>query len=145
MVMYMLGYMAFTANFIQFSADQLRDAPTRCCVLFFHALLWTNSLSKTVAISAFIQHMNQTDVTISLRPLVRASQFHIYILLTLSGVHAFMSRKLHTCPVTPQEMGKVWKFTKATPLLHQVRARNLTSHIATMLQALNTSTAHTNI
>ena len=25
MVMYMLGYMAFTANFIQFSADQLRD------------------------------------------------------------------------------------------------------------------------
>ena len=80
-VMYILGYMAFTANIIQFSADQLRDAPTRCCVLFLHMLLWTNSLSKTVAISTFIQHTNQTDVTLSLRPLIRASRFHIYILL----------------------------------------------------------------
>ena len=81
MVMYMLGYMVFTANFIQFSADQLRDAPTRCCVLFLHTLLWTNSLSKTVAISAFIQHTNQTAIILSLRPLVRVSQFRIYILL----------------------------------------------------------------
>ena len=81
MVMYMIGYMAFTANFIQFSADQLRDAPTRCCVLFLHMLLWTNSLSKTVAISAFIQHTNQTVAILSLRPLLRTTQFHIYTLL----------------------------------------------------------------
>ena len=81
MVMYTLGYMAFTANFIQFSADQLRDAPTRCCVLFLHMLLWTNSLSKTVAISAFIQHTNQTVAILSLRPLLRTTQFHIYTLL----------------------------------------------------------------
>ena len=80
-VMYMLGYMVFTANFIQFSADQLRDAPTRCCVLFLHMLLWTNSLSKTVAISAFIQHTNQTVAILSLQPLLRTTQFHIYTLL----------------------------------------------------------------
>ena len=41
-----------------------------------------------------------------------------------------MPHKLHACPVTPQEMGKVWNFTRATPLLHQVRAKHHTSHIA---------------
>ena len=45
-------------------------------------LLWIKSLSKTVAISAFTKHTNQTDVTLSLQPLVRASQFHTYILLS---------------------------------------------------------------
>ena len=67
------------------------------------------------------------------------------IVLTLSWVHAYMSHKLHTCPITTQEMGKVWKFTRATPLLPQVRAKHPTSHIATVQQALNTSTTHTNI
>ena len=37
-----------------------------------------------------------------------------------------------------QEIGKVWNFTWATPLLHQVRAKHPTLHIATVQQALNT-------
>ena len=70
-----------TTKLFQFSADQLHDAPTRCCVLFLHMLLWTNSLSKTVAICTFIQHTNQTAVILSLQPLVRARQFRTYKLL----------------------------------------------------------------
>ena len=38
-VTYILGYTIYTANFIQFSADRLRVAPTWCCVLFLHMLL----------------------------------------------------------------------------------------------------------
>ena len=65
--------------------------------------------------------------------------------ITLSWVYAFKSRKIHTCPVTPQDMGKVWNFTRATPLLHQVRVKHPTSHIVTMQQALNTNTTHKHI
>ena len=38
-------------------------------------------------------------------------------------------------------MGKVWNFTRATPLLHRVHAKLPTSHIATVQQALNTPSA----
>ena len=115
-VMYILGYMAFTANFIQFSADQLRDAPTRCCVLFLHMLLWTNSLSQTVAISAFVHHTNQTAVILSLRPLVRVSQFRIYILLAslllilLSSIIIFLvTQWKHKWFVTDKIRGNPYK------------------------------------
>ena len=64
--------------------------------------------------------------------------------LTLSWAYTYMSRKLHTCPVTPQEMGMVWNFTRATPLLHQVCAKHPTSHIATVQQVLNIPGPSTN-
>ena len=80
-VTYILGYTFFTANFIQFSVDQLRDAPTRCCVLFLHMLLWTNSFGKTVSITTLIHQRNESDATISIQPLVKINLPHAYTLL----------------------------------------------------------------
>ena len=79
-VTYTLGYIIFTANFIQFSVDQLRDAPTGCCVLFLHMLLWTNSLSNTIANSMFIPWKNDS-VTIYKQPFVNINLSSVYTLL----------------------------------------------------------------
>ena len=81
-------------------------------------------------------HLNRVNLTVS--AYISVSRNLKNALLTLSRVYAYMTRELLTSHVTPQEMGKVWNFTRVTPLLHQVCAKHPISHIATLQQALNT-------
>ena len=53
-----------------------------------------------------------------------------------------MSSKLHTCPVTPQEMGKVWRFTRATLITVDKRANILAKSLPEYQELVNVSVAH---
>ena len=44
------GMVFFLCNFIQFGADQLRDAPTRYSVLFLYVLYWCDSIVKLLTL-----------------------------------------------------------------------------------------------
>ena len=67
--LYLLGYLLFSANFIQFSTDQLRDAPTKCSVIFLYAMLWSNNVSKTLGA---INHIDRGNKSFSIN-----SEYHI--------------------------------------------------------------------
>ncbi len=47
-IIYGFGYIIFVSNYLQFSTDQLRDAPTRESSLFFYALFWTINCTKLI-------------------------------------------------------------------------------------------------
>jgi len=47
-LLYLIGYVLFTTNIIQFVTDQLRDAPTRYSVLLIYAYMWTDSVGNII-------------------------------------------------------------------------------------------------
>ena len=91
-VLYLLGYLLFSANFIQFSTDQLRDAPTQCSVIFLYAILWSNSFSKTI--SATVSFHGNINVTVASNlkpPNVKSKLSSIYISFILLGLTFLLS------------------------------------------------------
>ena len=128
-ITYTLGYIIFTANFIQFSVDQLRDAPTGCCVLFLHMLLWTNSLSNTIANSMFIPWKNDS-VTIYKQPFVNISLSSVYtllasyfIILLFSIIVLCVANRKHKWFVTDKIRGNPYKLV-ANVLLFALRHKS---------------------
>ena len=51
---YLCGRIVFLANILQFGTDQLRDAPTRCSVLFLYAYYWWDNFSSLLTLSTNI-------------------------------------------------------------------------------------------
>ena len=86
-VLYLMGYLLFSANFIQFSIDQLRDAPTQCSVIFLYAMLWSNSFSETISASVFFTGKNSS----SLEPYIKIRFPSIYISFILLGLTFLLS------------------------------------------------------
>ena len=82
---YQLGYLLFSANFVQFSTDQLRDAPTQCSVIFLYAMLWSNNFSKTISASVFVTLNNET-ITVSKKPHIELNFAHDIVYSILFGL-----------------------------------------------------------
>ena len=92
-ILYMMGYLLLSANFIQFSTDQLRDAPSKCIVLLLYAVLWSDNFSRTLSTSIYINWNNKTFIAdfhhgvrysfvyVSLVLLVMTSTFLVIIVL----------------------------------------------------------------
>ena len=90
-VLYLLGYLLFSANFIQFSTDQLRDAPTKCSVIFLYAMLWSNSFSKTISATKNFDWSINATVTSNLEPYITTKLSSVCIALILFGLTFLLS------------------------------------------------------
>jgi len=121
LVMYTIGYIMFSANFIQFSADQLRDAPTRCCSLFLYVMLWTINLNKTAAIGWHISRRNETEIyLLSTVKLVPIKSYTLLIglglTLTLAIIVALVAQRKKKWFVTDKIRGNPYKLVASVVL-----------------------------
>ena len=82
--LYMMGYLLLSVNFIQFSTDQLRDAPTNCTVLLLYAVLWSDNFSQTLNISNYVNGNNKTFNIESHQRISYSSIYGSFVILVLT-------------------------------------------------------------